>query len=159
MDRFADEQEMMLLSSSTGSIPTSSAVGSSSSPTPRPIQPHVQHSMFPSSYNSSTGCHRNQQPPDPLNNRNSVSSTVTSASVADFSMNSSYTNGHHARNPQGHPTITAAKPVNFPIIDSSTVRRTLEATEVRSVVSLVLRTTNDDQHRAVSESQHKRGHH
>lgn len=136
MDRFAEEQEMMLSSSSTSSYPTSNAVGSSSSPTPRPIQPHVQHSMFPSSYNSIPGTMRNFQPPDLLNNRtpNVVTSTVTSTSVVDFSTNSSYTNGH-SRNPQGYPTITAAKSVNFPLIDSSTVRRTLDATEVRNVGS------------------------
>lgn len=137
MDRFAEEQEMMLSSSSTSSNPTANAVGSSSSPTPRPIQPHVQHSMFPSSYNSVTGATiRNYQPPDPLHNRtpNVVTSTVTSTSVVDFSTNSSYTNGH-SRNPQGYPTITAAKSVNFPLIDSSTVRRTLDATEVRNLGS------------------------
>lgn len=127
---------MMLSSSSPGSNPIANAVGSSSSPTPRPIQPHVQHSMFPSSYNSVTGTIRNNQPPDPLSNRtpNVVTSTVTSTSVVDFSANSSYTNGH-SRNPQGYPTITAAKSVNFPLIDSSTVRRTLDATEVRNLGS------------------------
>lgn len=132
MDRFAEEQEMMLLSSSSASgTPASTAIGSDSSSTPRPIQPHVQHSMFPSSYNSATGSIRNQQP-DPRTS-SLATSTVTS-SVVDFSTNSSFTNGH-SKNTQGYPTITAAKPVNFPIIDSSAVRRTLEVTEVRNLVS------------------------
>lgn len=131
---------MLMSSSSAGSTPASTnTVGCSSSPTPRPLtQPHVQHSMFPSSYNSSSGCNRNQPQVDASNFRSShvVTSTVTSASIVDFPTNSSYTNGHsRVVSTEGYPTITAAKPVNFPLIDSSTVRRTLEATEVRNMVS------------------------
>ena len=161
MDRFADEQEVMLLSSSSTQVVSNMTGSSASSPTPRPQiqqQPHVQHSMFPSSYNSGTGLHpiRNQQSSlgsldPPMNNRasNLVSSTVTSSSIVDFSTNSTYTNtnsaytntnsaytnGHSKNTTQEYPTITAAKPVNFPLIDSSTVRRTLEATEVRNLGS------------------------